>query len=107
MQFDNIIALPLLVLEIFGSMFSVFFYTLNNMIPFYTYALFIKYFKIISSFFLKLFGEKRFVNSVKVFPGTIKSINRMQKYPHIIESYAYVLKISVVTRGGGRRTTDK
>ena len=33
-QFDKIIALPLLVLKVFGSMFSVFSYTLNNMIPF-------------------------------------------------------------------------
>ena len=30
----NTITLPLLLAEIFGSMFSVFFYTLNNMIPF-------------------------------------------------------------------------
>ena len=56
----------------------------------------IKYFKIISSFFLKLFGEKRFVNSVKVFPASIKSINPIQKYPHIIESYACILKIFAV-----------
>ena len=40
-HFDNIIDLPLLVLEIFGFMFLVFFYTLNNMFPFYT---FISYF---------------------------------------------------------------
>ena len=45
--------------------------------------------------FLKLFGEKRFVNSVKVFPASIKSINPIQKYPHIIESYACILKIFV------------
>ena len=56
----------------------------------------IKYFKVISSFFLKLFCEKRFVNSVKVFPASIKSINPIQKYPHIIESYACILKIFVV-----------
>ena len=37
-----------------------------------------------SSYFLKLFGEKRFVNLVKVFPASIKSINPIQKYPHII-----------------------
>ena len=49
-----------------------------------------------SSFFLKFFGEKRFVNSVKVFPASIKSINPIQKYPHIIESYACILKIFVV-----------
>ena len=33
-HFNNIIALPLLVPEIFGSIFLVFFYTLNNMFPF-------------------------------------------------------------------------
>ena len=37
-------------------------------------------------------GEKRFVNSVKVFPA---SINPIQKYPHIIESYACILKAFV------------
>ena len=45
---------------------------------------------------LKLFGEKRFVYSVNVFPASIKSINPIQKYPHIIESYACILKIFVV-----------
>ena len=55
----------------------------------------IKQFKTISSFFLKLFGEKRFVYSVKVFPLSIKSINPTQKDPHIIESYACTLKIFV------------
>ena len=55
-----------------------------------------KYFKIISFFFLKLFGERRFVNLVKVFPVSIKSIHPIQKYPHIIESYACILKIYVV-----------
>ena len=49
-----------------------------------------------SSFFVKLFGEKRFVYSVKVFPASIKSINPIQKYPHIIESYACILKIFVM-----------
>ena len=57
--------------------------------------MFIKYFKIIS-FFLKLFGEKRFLYSVKVFPLRIKSIKPMQKDPHITESYACILKIFVV-----------
>ena len=46
-------------------------------------------------FSLNLFGEKRFVNSVKVFPTTTKSINPIQKYPQIIESYACILKIFV------------
>ena len=36
-HFHNIIVLPLLVAETFGSIFSVFFFILNNMIPFYTY----------------------------------------------------------------------
>ena len=48
-----------------------------------------------SSFFLKLFGEKILVKSVKLLPLSIKSINPIQKYPHIIESYACILKISV------------
>ena len=55
----------------------------------------IKQFKIKSLFFLKLFGEKRFIYSVKVFPESIKSIKPMQKYLHIIESYAYTLKILI------------
>ena len=46
-----------------------------------------------SSFFLKLFGQERLVNSAKVFPASIKSINPIQKYPHIIEWYACILKI--------------
>ena len=46
-----------------------------------------------SSFLLKLFGEKRIVNLV--FPASTKSINPIQKYPHIIESYAGILKIFV------------
>ena len=58
--------------------------------------MFIKYFKIMSSFFPKLFGEKRFVHSVIVFPLNIKSINPMQKYLHITESYACILKMFVL-----------
>ena len=58
--------------------------------------IFLKYFKILSSFFLKLFDEKRFVSSVKVFPANIKSINPVQKYRHIIESYTCILKIFVM-----------
>ena len=48
-----------------------------------------------SSFFLKLFGKKRFVKSVRVLPASIKLTNPIQKYPHIIESYAYILEIFV------------
>ena len=40
--------------------------------------------------------KKRFVNSVKVFPASIKAIKPIQKYPHIIEPYAFILKIFVV-----------
>ena len=57
---------------------------------------FIKYFRIISSFLLELFGEKRYVNLVKSFSASIKSINLIQKYLHIIESCACILKIFVV-----------
>ena len=65
------------------------------MILFYAYALFIKYFKIMSSFFSKLFGEKRFVYSVKVFSLNIKSVNPMQKYPYITETYACISKMFI------------
>ena len=44
---------------------------------------------------LMLFGEKRFVKSLKVLPASIKLINPMQKYLHIIESYDCTLKIFV------------
>ena len=53
----------------------------------------LKYVKIISSFFLKLFDEKTLVKSVKVVPASIKSINPIQKHPNITESYACILKI--------------
>ena len=45
---------------------------------------------------MKLFGEKRLVNSVKLLPLSIKSINPIQKYPHITESYDYILKIFAI-----------
>ena len=51
----------------------------------------------ISSFLSKLFGEKRLVKSVKVLPLSIKSINPIQKYPHITESCPYILKIFAPT----------
>ena len=56
---------------------------------------FLKYFKIILSFFLKLFDAKRSVKSVKLLSLSTKSIKPIQKYPHIIESYASVLKLFV------------
>ena len=56
-----------------------------------------KYFKIISSFCLKLFSEKRLVKTFKVLPASKKSINPIQKYPHITELYACILKIFVTT----------
>ena len=49
-----------------------------------------------SSFFLKLFGAKRFVNSVKVFPASLKSVKPIEKYLHIIESNACILKVFLV-----------
>ena len=49
-----------------------------------------------SSFVLKLFGKKRFVKSVNVFPASIKLIKPIQKYLHIIESNACTLKIFVL-----------
>ena len=40
--------------------------------------------------------KKRFINSVKVFPLSIKLINPIQKYPYITESYVCILKMFVV-----------
>ena len=45
---------------------------------------------------MKLFGEKRLVKSVKLLSLSIKSINPIQKYPHITESYACILKMFVI-----------
>ena len=45
----------------------------------------------------KLFDEKRLIKSVKVLPLSIKSINLIQKYVHITESYACILKIFATT----------
>ena len=42
----------------------------------------------ILSFFLKSYGESKLVNYNNDLPANIKSINAIQKYPHIIESYA-------------------
>ena len=46
--------------------------------------------------FLNSFGEKRLVKSVKLLSLSIKSINPIQKYPHITESCACILKIFVI-----------
>ena len=61
------------------------------------------------SFFLKLFGEKRFVNSVNVFPASTKSINQVQKYLHFVESYACILKYCYVfiLQSKGQRTINR
>ena len=47
-----------------------------------------KYFNIILSFFLCSLGENKFAYSNKLLSFNMKSINPIQKYPHIIESYA-------------------
>ena len=75
-HFDNIIILPLLVLETCGLHF--------------------KHYDSISSFFLKSLGKKRFVYSVKLLLLNMKLINPIQKYPYIIESFACILKIFVL-----------
>ena len=47
---------------------------------------------------MKIFDEKRLVKSVKLSPLNIKSINPMQKYPHITEPYGCILKIFVTIK---------
>ena len=63
---------------------------INNFINRYLNSL-----KIMSSFFLKFFGEKRLVKSIKRLPLSIKSINLKQKYPHITESCDCILNVFV------------
>ena len=46
--------------------------------------------------FPKLCGENKFVKSVRLLPLNIKSINPMQKYLYIINSWACILKIVVI-----------
>ena len=46
---------------------------------------------------MKLFGEERLVRRVKVLRASIKPITQIQKYPHITEPYARILKIFVTT----------
>ena len=48
------------------------------------------------SFVLKSCGENKLVQSVNFLSANIKSINPIQKYPHIIESYDCILKIFVI-----------
>ena len=46
-------------------------------------------------FFFKSCGENEFVQSVNFLPANIKSINPMQKYPHIIELFSCTQKMLV------------
>ena len=50
-----------------------------------------KQFNVTLSFFLKLLSENKFVKSVKLLSLNAKPINPVQKYLHIIESYAGIL----------------
>ena len=49
-----------------------------------------------SSLFLKSFGAKRLMNSVKLLRLSIKSVKPIQKYPHIIQSYDCIRKIFMI-----------
>ena len=48
------------------------------------------------SFFLKSLGENKLVRSVSFLPASIKSINRMQKNPHIIELFGCTRKMLAI-----------
>ena len=45
----------------------------------------------IPAFFVCWLGENNFVLSNKILPFSIKSINPVQKDPHIVESFACIL----------------
>ena len=71
----------------------------NNTADFFHFILFSmfwKYFSITFYFFLYLFPENKLLSSNRLWHFNIKSINPIQKYLHIIESYACILKTFVV-----------
>ena len=79
--------------------FKFYIFTTNSVIIFFYFNLFRiywKYFSIILSFISYLFGENKSVHSNKLLPFNMKSINTIQKYPNIIESYVCILKIFVI-----------
>ena len=59
---------------------------------------FLESFRIILSLFSHLLEENKLVQCNKSLAFSIKSINLIQKYPHIIESFACILEIFVVIR---------
>ena len=46
-------------------------------------------------FFLKSFGEKILVKSVKLLLLSIKSRNPIQRYPHVTKLYACIISILI------------
>ena len=62
-------------------------------LPLYESTSYIKHSDTISSFYLKLFSEKKLVKSVKILMFNINLINSIQKYPNIIESHACSLQV--------------
>ena len=51
--------------------------------------------KIIQNYFiifLKLLGEKK-LKPVKLMPSNVKSLNTIEKYPHIIDSQGFILNM--------------
>ena len=50
-----------------------------------------KCFNMILPLFLYSLGQNKFVYSNKLLPLNMKSINQIQKYTHIIESYSSIL----------------
>ena len=72
--------------------FSIF--IANNAIDFYHFSLFRfywKYFNIVLSFLSYSVGENKLEYSKEILPFNMKLINPIQKYSHIIESYACIL----------------
>ena len=83
----------------YHKVFKIFMFTTNNTIDlvyFKLFEIYWKYFNIILSFFSYFLGQSELVSSNKFLPFNIKSINPVQKYLHITESYACILKIFVV-----------
>ena len=74
LDFSNIVYLP----EVAQYNFFILTFLMNENI-------------IILSFFSYLLGDNKFLQSSNFLLFSIKSINPIQKHPHIIESYTHIL----------------
>ena len=71
--------------------FRLFIFIANITIHFNLFRFYWKYFSIVLPFLLNSLDENKFVYCNKLLAFSMISINPIQNYPHIIESYACIL----------------